>query len=103
MNFLRNTNISDLVELANTDTLSQIAHDRFGDTRLWRSIADANEEYDLFNINNEGININIPSKQQALDFAKDKFSDEINTVEGVVDNAIGRIGKLPHQLIDWVL
>lgn len=103
MSFLRNTNIESIVELASTDTLSQIAHDRFGDTKLWRSIADANEEYNIFSINEGGVKINVPSKEDAIAAFKDEFSDEISSVEGVVNNTIGKVGKLPHQVIDWVL
>lgn len=103
MNFLNKNSIDEIVNLASHENLSNLAYKRYGDTKLWRTIADANEEYDLFEINNNGIKINVPSKDKAISMFKAQFSDEIDSVENTVDVYIGKIGQLKHQVIDWIL
>lgn len=103
MNFLNNNSIDEIVNLASHENLSNLAYKKYGDTKLWRTIADANEEYDLFEVNSNGIKINVPSKDKAIAIFKSQFSDEIDSVENTVDTYIGKIGQLKHQVIDWIL
>lgn len=102
-NILSSTNIDEIVELASYENLSNLAYKRYGDTKLWRTIADANEDYDLFDISSKGIKINVPNKDKAISMFKAQFSDEISSVENTIDTYIGKIGQLPHQVIDWIL
>lgn len=103
MNILFNTLNEEVIDFAPNDTLSQISFDKYGDFKAWRDIADANDAFDLFQEYSSDIPINIPS----VDFVRDKVANISSSIDSIIDqvqqDSIGKIGRLPHQVIDWIL
>lgn len=90
---LKNT----FVEVTDNVSLTELAYKYYGDSRLWTVIADANEEFDIFEVREGTIELKIPTKGEALNRFKDVASDKLNSVVGDLKD------KLPHQKVSWLL
>jgi hypothetical protein len=76
-----------------TQSLGEIAHERFGDSTLWKEIADVNEEYDIFDPNTGEFTLNIPSSPKAI----------IEKAQTALPSELQKIGTYSHQVVDWIL
>jgi hypothetical protein len=76
-----------------TQSLGEIAHERFGDSTLWKDIADVNEEYNIFDPNTGEVTLDIPSSPKTL----------IKEAQSALPAELQKIGTYSHQVVDWIL
>ena len=76
-----------VIKLQPHESLNIVAHQRYGDRKLWKAIADFND-FDIFAIRNVPIEIRLPEKSYAYTLLNNQKLSENSTFETVTNSEI---------------